>query len=113
MWALALVVALFFVTDLLPAVGSPSRDAVEESLAEELDGSTSLSDEGCLEIRGSTVLRCEIADRSRSSAARYRVERQGRRCWEAERITRWGEGEGTTFYARVEGCVSLREQFLN
>lgn len=113
MWAVALLVVLFFVADLLPAMGEPSDDAIEQSVAEHLDGSTSFSDEGCRELRGSTGLRCEIGDRSHSSAATYRVDRQGRRCWKAKRLTASSEGEGTTFSARVEGCVTLREQLLN
>jgi membrane protein implicated in regulation of membrane protease activity len=94
----------------LPAIGSPSGDAVRYSITREVGGSTSAVGLHTCETRTSGLLVCEVADVSSSGFARYRVRLDGR-CWRARKVSpdHWEE-QIKPMKRRASGCVEFRDQ---
>jgi hypothetical protein len=106
--SLALLVAAFF---LLPAIGSPSGDALQYSLTRNAGGSLVLGGVYDCERRSSAIQVCDISDAHNSGKGRYRVRMDGRRCYHARKFSpdAWEEGPPHLEH-RVSGCVKWRDQ---
>ncbi len=105
-FALLLVLALpVLAFSFLPAVGSPSAQALNYSVTREVDGSVTLGVSAC--DRGQDVWVCEVYDESNSGSATYRVRLDGS-CWTA--VKTGGFGEEVPLPQRASGCVRFRDQ---
>jgi hypothetical protein len=95
----------------LPAIGAPSDDALQYSLTRNAGGSLILGAAGDCELRPSRVGICEVSDAHSSGSGRYRVRLEGRRCYDARKVSpnRWEEGP-PYLKERVIGCVKWRDQ---
>lgn len=109
----ALAVAAYLAFAFVPAIGTPSIDAFHESLADETGGIADgiVGNYRCESLGSPRAWRCEVSDPSHSSAAIYRMETRGRRCWEARRLSgpNWDSTEPPP--RRARGCVVLGDQF--
>jgi hypothetical protein len=105
--AIAALPAAFF---WLPAIGTPSNDALQYSLARTVGSDLVVNIYDCRE-RSESVRVCEVSDASGSGFARYRVRMDGRRCWRAVKTTSNRYEEGSDYLdLRAHGCVGFREQ---
>jgi hypothetical protein len=95
----------------LPAIGSPSGDALRYSLMRQAGGSMALGDSYDCERPAPEIRICEVPDVSNSGFGRYRVRMEGKRCWHARKMSgnRWEEGS-PPLKLRVSGCVEFRDQ---
>ena len=94
----------------LPAIGGPSNDALQYSVAREVGGGLLVNIFECQD-RSASVRICEVSDASGSGSARYRVQMEGRRCWHALKITPNTYEESRPYLdRRATGCVGFRDQ---
>jgi hypothetical protein len=106
--SLVLLILAFF---LLPAIGSPSGDALQYSLTRNAGGSLLFSGVYDCEQRSPSIRVCDVSDAHSSDKGRYRVRMDGRRCYHARKISpdAWEEGPPYLEH-RVSGCVKWRDQ---
>jgi hypothetical protein len=102
--ALAVISALVAGYWILPALGSPSPDAINTSLSYVTGGSANSLDH--CERQKDRALRCSVMDGEGSGSAQYMVTMNGRRCWIA---TKRGTGEAA-MPGGARGCVMLHDQ---
>jgi hypothetical protein len=94
----------------LPAIGSPSEDALQYSLSRRAGGGVLMATIYGCERRAPELQICEVPDANGSGSATYRVRLDGR-CWDAHKISPNHREEGPPFLARrVSGCVEFRDQ---
>jgi len=102
-WAV-LIAALLW----LPAIGTPSGDALRHSL-EGQTGGYSLGDLYGCERRAEGIRVCEVLDAGGSGSVSYRVRMDGR-CWLAHKTSSEKYEEPPPLERRVSGCVEFRDQ---
>jgi hypothetical protein len=102
-WAIFIAALLW-----LPAIGTPSGDAVRHSLDSRTGGGYGLA-HACKE-RSFGVRICDVSDLQGSGGAIYRVRMDGR-CWQARKISPRRSEEGSPWLKRqVSGCVEFSDQ---
>jgi hypothetical protein len=105
----ASLLLLFAAFLFLPAIGTPSDEALAYSLTRNADGSV-LGVSGCQE-RPAGVQICNVSDTSNSGSGRYRVRMDGRRCYHARKTSPDSWEESRPHLKReVSGCVQWRDQ---
>jgi membrane protein implicated in regulation of membrane protease activity len=94
----------------LPAIGSPSDDALHYSLSRRAGGGVLMASAYECERRTSDVRVCVVSDANGSGSGTYRVDLDGR-CWQARKVTPNHYEEGPPYLKRrVSGCVGFRDQ---
>ena len=103
LWCLFWVFVLAYV--FLPALGSPSGQAVAHSLVGDVGG----WDSGPCQALSQDVRKCGVWDDSQSGVVTYHVALDGH-CWMARRVPPHGLEAAPEGEARAEGCVRLGDQ---
>jgi hypothetical protein len=97
----------------LPAIGSPSGDALRYSLMRQAGGSMAFGDVYDCERLAAEIRICEVPDVSNSGFGRYRLRMEGKRCWHARKMSGNRSEEGSPpLKLRVSGCVQFRDQVV-
>ena len=95
----------------LPAIGSPSEDALQYSLTRKAGGSLLSAGVYHCEQGPKPVRLCDVSDAHSSDKGRYRVRMDGSRCWHARKVSPNSWEEGPPYLKRrVSGCVKWRDQ---
>lgn len=102
-WAIFIAALLW-----LPAIGTPSGEAVRHSLDSRTGGGYGLTNSCKERIAGVRI--GDISDLQGSGSATYRVRMAGR-CWQARKISPRRSEEGPPWLKRrVSGCVEFSDQ---
>jgi len=102
-WVLLIAAMLW-----LPAIGTPSGDALRHSL-EGRTGGYGLGDLYGCEQRADGIHACEVLDSGGSSTVKYRVRMDGR-CWHARKTSSETYEEPPRLERRLSGCVEFGDQ---
>jgi hypothetical protein len=90
----------------LPAIGDPSPEALQYSVAREVGANMAFEGDTCRRVEPFRW-RCGVLDRQASGTVVYRVTLDGR-CWQA--VKRRNGEEGKPLAKRASGCVRWRDQ---